>query len=201
MSFKKNSKRGGSPDSVSGQHAFLSPSSYHWFKDTEDELRSRYFSKQQTVRGVREHAFAAEAIELKLPQLDNGSTLNLYINDAIGFRMEAEVPLFYTEDCFGTADALSCREEHWPDGIFMTLRVSDLKTGITPADMLQIDIYVAIFFLAYGKMFRPDQTRVVQRIYQNNQIFEHIPHHTEILTNMSRVRDAARQVAYFREED
>ena len=37
----------------------------------------------------------------KLPNLKK--TLNLYVNDAIGFKMNPEQTLVYSENCFGTA--------------------------------------------------------------------------------------------------
>lgn len=61
----------------------------------------------------------------------------MYVNDAIGFKMTPEQPLFYSENCFGTADAISYRNK--------LLRIHDLKTGLIPAHMEQLMIYAALF--------------------------------------------------------
>ena len=184
-----------------GQHAFLSPSNYHWLDYDEDKLRRVYYQKQLTSRGDKLHAFAQQAIELRIKQADNGTTLSTYINDAIGFRMEPEIPLYYSDDCFGTTDAIGCREERWPDGKFMTLRISDLKTGLTPADMKQLLIYAGIFFFEYRSLFDVRTTRTVLRIYQNDAIEELIPETPEILMVMDRIKTQAQLIAYLREED
>jgi hypothetical protein len=194
MSLPKNSK-------LIGLHAFLSPSTYQWIDYDEEKLRRVYFQKQQARLGDEYHAYAQRAIDLKIRQADNGTTLSMYINDAIGFRMQAEVSLFYSEDCFGTTDSISCREEKWPDGIFDTLRISDLKTGVTPASMKQLLIYAGIFFHEYRSLFDPRTTRVVLRIYQNDAIEELMPDTAELLLVMSRVKTQADLIKYLREED
>lgn len=194
MSFNRNSK-------IIGQHAFLSPSTYHWIDYPEDKLRRVFFDKQQATLGDKKHAFAQQAIELKVKQADNGTTLSSYINDAIGFRMFPEVGLYYTDDCFGTADSIGFREERWPDGMFPTLRIHDLKTGLVPANMKQLLIYAAIFFLEYARICDPRNVRVVLRIYQNDDIEEYLPDTAEILTYMERIKTQARIIAFLREED
>lgn len=186
MSLNKNTR-------LVGQHAFLSPSTYHWLDDDEDKLRARYFNKQQTRRGDEEHAYAQKAIELGIRQADDGTTLKMYINDAIGFRMQPEIPLYYSDDCFGTCDAIRYHNN--------TLRISDLKTGLTPASMKQLLIYAGIFFFEYGDIAKPATTKTILRIYQNDAIQELIPEPTEIVAVMSRIRAAALLIAYLREED
>jgi len=54
MSFKQNTRLAG----LVGKHAFLSPSSYHWLNYDEDKLRQVYWTKQQSARGDKLHAFA-----------------------------------------------------------------------------------------------------------------------------------------------
>lgn len=188
MNLNKNTK-------LTGQHAFLSPSTYHWLDYEPDKLRSVFFNRQQTKRGDELHAYAQRAIDLRIKQADNGSTLSMYINDAIGFLMAAEVPLFYSVDCFGTADSLGCREERG----LLTLRVSDLKTGISPADIKQVKIYAALFCYEYS--FTPDQLQFILRIYQNNAIEELIADPMDIFHVMDRIKTQAELVAYLREED
>lgn len=192
MSLKKNTR-------LIGLHAFLSPSNYSWLDYDPDKLRSSYFNKQQARLGDQLHEYAQKAIELKVMQADNGSTLSSYINDAIGFRMNPEFPLYYTDDCFGTTDAISFREERWPEGSRFTLRISDLKTGLIAANMKQLLIYAAIFCFEYR--YNPRDIKIVLRIYQNDAIEELIPDPSDIVIVMSKVRAQAAEIARLREED
>jgi hypothetical protein len=82
------------------------------------------------------------------------------VNDSIGFRMTPEQVLFYSSNCFGTADALSFRDK--------LLRVHDLKTGITQSSFRQLEIYAAIFCLEYR--MKPFEIEMEFRIYQNDDI-------------------------------
>lgn len=190
MSFNRNTR-------LVGQHAFLSPSTYHWLDYDEEKLRRVYFSRQEAKRGDELHSYAQKAIQLRIKQADNATTLSMYVNDAIGFRMEPEVPLYYSDDCFGTADAIGIREER---GEYV-LRVSDLKTGMSPADMKQLIIYAGIFFFEYSISFKPMDVRTILRIYQNDAVQEHQPDLDEIMHVMSRIKSQAALVAYLREED
>ena len=193
MNLNRNTK-------LIGQHAFLSPSNYHWLDYDEDKLTRVFFQKQQAALGDRLHQYAQMAIELKQKQPDNGTTMSRYVNDAIGFRMQAEQPLFYSVDCFGTADALGIRQERQENDRWV-LRVSDLKTGTSATSMKQPLIYAGIFFFEYGELFKPQDVKVVLRIYQNDQVEEWIPDLGDIVGVMSTIRTQAARVAYLREED
>jgi hypothetical protein len=184
MSFNKNPR-------IIGQHAFLSPSNYQWLDYDEDKLTRVFFEKQQTKRGDELHAYAQRAIDLGIRQAENNTTLSLYINDAIGHRMQAEVPLYYSDECFGTADACGFRENH--------LRIHDLKTGKIVASMKQLLIYAGIFCFEYR--MSPNEISISLRIYQNDAITEMIPDPSDILLVMSRIKTQAERIAYLREED
>ena len=108
-----------------GQHAFLSASKYSWINYDHDKLAVVYTNFMATQKGTELHEFAAKCIELgqKLPR--SKKTLNNYVNDAIGFRMTPEQVLYYSDNCFGTADAICFRDD--------ILRIHDLKTGAIPA--------------------------------------------------------------------
>lgn len=155
MNFKKHLD-------LEGKHAFLSPSKYHWINYDSEKLAASYVKFLATQRGTELHDFAKRCIELgqKLPA--SKKTLNLYVNDAIGFRMTPEQPLYYSENCFGTADAISFRKD--------ILRIHDLKTGEIAASFHQLEVYAAIFCLEYG--IKPQSIRIILRIYQNNDISE-----------------------------
>lgn len=153
-----------------GQHAFLGASKYHWVNYTDDKLIEAYSRYTAAQRGTILHDFAAQCITLgqKLPR--SKKTLNMYVNDAIGYRMTPEQPLYYSENCFGTADAISFR-----DGF---LRIHDLKTGITPTHIEQLLVYAALFCLEYRT--KPAEIEVELRIYQNDQVLIHNPEVDEI---------------------
>lgn len=194
MSFNKHTR-------IIGQHAFLSPSNYHWLDYDEEKLRRVYFARQEASRGDKLHSVAQQLIALGIRQADNGTTFSMYVNDAIGYRMQPEQGLYYSDDCFGTADAIGFREEKWPDlrRPINTLRISDLKTGINTADMKQLQIYAALFCHEY--LFSPNDIRIVLRIYQNDQITEEIADPADIVMVMNRVATQAKLIAYLREED
>lgn len=143
-----------------GQHAFLSASKYHWINYDEEKLDRAFVAAMAAQRGTELHAFAHEAVRLgvKLPR--SQKTLSLYVNDAIGFRMTPEQVLFYSENCFGTADTIGFRRN--------VLRISDLKTGVTPTSEHQLEVYAALFCLEYK--FKPFEIEIELRIYQNDEV-------------------------------
>lgn len=98
-------------------------------------------------------------------------TIKAYINDAIGFRMTPEQVLFYTEDIFGTTDAISFRDNF--------LRIHDLKTGITPAHMEQLMVYAGIFCLEYN--VKPPSIETELRLYQAGDVLIHNPDPEEMV--------------------
>lgn len=162
---------------IEGQHAFLGASKYHWINYSEDKVADAYNKFLATQKGTILHAYAAQSISLgqKLPK--SQKTLNMYVNDAIGFKMTPEQPLFYSENCFGTADAISYRNK--------LLRIHDLKTGVIPAHMEQLMIYAALFCLEYK--VKPSETDMELRIYQNNEVLYHNPTAEDIVPIMDKI--------------
>lgn len=142
-----------------GKHAFLSPSTYHWINYTEDKMDARFISAMAAQRGTEMHQLAHDCIRLGVKLPSTKKAINLYVNDAIGFRMTPELPLYYSDNCFGTADTLSFRRNK--------LRVHDLKTGITPASEHQLEVYAALFCLEYK--FKPFEIDIEMRIYQREE--------------------------------
>ena len=162
---------------LKGCHAFLSASKYHWVNYDEEKLAATYSKFLAVQKGTKLHDFAAQCIELgqKLPK--SKKTLNMYVNDAIGFRMTPEQVLYYSDNCFGTADAISFR-----DGL---LRIHDLKTGVTPAHMEQLMIYAALFCLEYR--MKPAEIGIELRLYQSDEILIHEPEVDEIVPIMDKI--------------
>ena len=155
MNFNNHSK-------LNGMHAFLSASQFHWIRYSDEKIVDRYNKQLQIRKGTELHDFASKCIKLgqKLPK--SKKTLNAFVNDAIGYRMETEQVLFYSENCFGTADAISFNEKE------RFLRIHDLKTGINPAHFEQLMIYAAMFCLEYGH--QPESLEIELRLYQNDEV-------------------------------
>lgn len=162
-----------------GKHAFLSPSQYHWVNYDEEKLKERYLSYQAKERGLEFHALAETCIRLGVKLAKNQNTLNRFVNDAIGFKMTPEQPLYYSENCFGTADAISFRKK--------LLRIHDLKTGSVPASMTQLEVYSALFCLEYG--YSPTEFDIELRIYQFNNVLVENPDPEDIQHIMDTIID------------
>lgn len=151
MNFNSHSRLSG--------HAFLSPSGYHWIHYSNDRLIDRWFTAQEANRGTAMHEYASEQIKAKALSAHQG-TLGMFINDVIEADMESEQVLFYSEHCFGTADAISFKRKK--------LRIYDLKTGRGKTSVHQLEVYAALFCLEYG--VDPYGIRMELRIYQDDQV-------------------------------
>ena len=166
---------------LEGKHAFLSASKYHWINYDEEKLDLYYENYVAAERGTRLHAFAKECILLhqKLPNtgLAGKKTLNHYVNDAIAFDMTPEQPLYYSDYCFGTADAISFKNN--------ILRIHDLKTGVSQVHMEQLMVYSALFCLEYGE--DPDEIEIELRIYQNDDVWIFKPDPNDIKKIMNTI--------------
>lgn len=163
---------------LSGLHAPFSPSQSSWLRYSDEKLVETYDNKRAAERGSRLHAWAKETIDLRIKQPRSNRTLSAYVNDAIGFEMDTEVVLFYSPRFFGTADAISFRDNR--------LRIHDLKTGKTKVDMEQLMIYAALFCLEYK--IRPENLEDIElRIYQNDEVLVHKPTNEDIVQIMKTI--------------
>lgn len=154
---------------LAGQHAFLSPSKYHWIHYDEEKLDRVFVAQMAAKRGTDLHAFALDAIRLGVKLPKTARTLHLYVNDAIGYRMTPEQVLYYSPNAFGTADTISFRRNK--------LRIHDLKTGTFRTSVHQLEVYAALFCLEYK--YKPHEIEIELRIYQNDevQMFDTDPDH------------------------
>lgn len=116
-------------------------------------------------RGTELHEFACQAINLGIKLPKSNKTLNMYVNDAIGYKMQTEQILYYSENCFGTADTISFRKN--------LLRIHDLKTGVSPTSMKQLEIYTTLFCLEY--QINPTDIDIELRLYQSDDVLIHHP--------------------------
>lgn len=173
-----------------GKHAFLSASQYHWINYDTERLISVFQNWKAKERGTRIHEFACEAISLGVKLSNSKRTLNRYVNDAIGFGMTPELILYYSDNCFGTADAISY------DG--KQLRIHDLKTGKTQASFHQLEIYAALFCLEYN--VNPEDIDICLRIYQNDEIYETSPEDETIFSIMDTIVDFDKVIDSLRKE-
>ena len=162
---------------LEGQHAFLSASKYHWVNYDDEKLASSFTKYLATQRGTRLHEFACEAINLGIKLPKTKKTLNLYVNDAIGYKMTPEQTLYYSDNCFGTADAISFRQN--------ILRIHDLKTGTTPTSVRQLEVYAALFCLEYN--VKPLDIDIELRLYQSDEVNIYIPLPDDILYIMDKI--------------
>lgn len=162
---------------LEGKHAFLGASQYHWINYDNEKLATVYSNFLARQKGTLLHNFAAQCITLgqKLPR--SKKTLNMYVNDAIGYKMSPEQVLFYSNNCFGTADAISFRNGK--------LRIHDLKTGSIPAHMEQLMIYAALFCLEYD--VKPSEIEMELRIYQSDEVLYHEPTVEDIVPIMDKI--------------
>lgn len=162
---------------LEGEHAFLSPSKYHWINYDEEKLATVFSAFQASQRGTELHELASNCIRLgvKLPKSKNA--LNSFVNDAIGFKMQTEQVLYFSDNCFGTADAISFRKNF--------LRIHDLKNGITPTSVNQLLVYAALFCLEYG--FIPSSIGMELRIYQSDNITVYVPDPEEVAAIMNKI--------------
>jgi hypothetical protein len=174
-----------------GRHAFLSPSNYHWINYTDQKLETRFISAMAARRGSDLHALAHEAIRLGVKLSKSNQSLATYVNDAIGYKMNCEQPLFYSENCFGKADTICFRRNK--------LRIHDLKTGIIYTSEHQLEVYAALFCLEYS--VDPLGIEIEMRIYQREEIRVFEPTPDIILGIMDRIVDFDQQIEMMKVSD
>ena len=210
MKFNDHSK-------LTGTHAFLSASNWRWLNDDAEKLHERYSRLFATSIGTALHEYARQRIkhgykmykyniaDVRIHLYESGipknvvdsydielmhANLTSFVNDAIGFKMTPEQILFYSDNCYGTADAISFRDN--------VLRIHDLKTGVTATHMEQLMVYAALFCLEY--MQRPGEIKIELAIYQNNEIIEYSPTTEEIAHIMDQIKTKDELIFKFRQE-
>ena len=188
---------------LEGKHAVLSASSWRWLYDDVESLTQRLGGIYAPMIGTILHEVAYKHIKYRiklnkydkknvmLELLTNGipgliidtvdfdtmfETLMSYVNDGVGFKMEPEVVLKYSNNCFGTTDAIKFLEnDHF-------LRIHDYKSGVSTARVEQLLIYAALFCLEYK--VKPTTIKSELRIYQNGNVMVHNPEAEELISAM-----------------
>lgn len=193
------------------KHAIFSPSSPWWLNDTDEEIVQRYCSSFASSIGTILHDMARKHIEhsvklvksdkkyirlslleasipesviTRLPDDDIFETLMMYVNDCIGYRMIPEQKVEYSELFFGTCDAVRFEERE------KLLRISDFKSGTSPAKMEQLICYDALYRLQHCQelRIRPEEIRSELRIYQCGEIRLCTPEPDEIISVMEFIK-------------
>ena len=162
---------------LEGLHAPFSASQSTWLRYDDEKAIEVYMNRKAAEMGTRLHQWAKDTIDLGIKQPRSKKTIYAYVNDAIGFKMKTEVVLFYSERFFGTADAISFRDNF--------LRIHDLKTGKHQASMEQLEVYAALFCLEYK--VKPSDIDIELRIYQNDEILYHNPTAEDIVQIMDKI--------------
>ena len=162
---------------LEGLHAPFGASQSAWLRYDDEKILTSYRNMKAKEMGTRLHAWAKETIDLGIKQPRSKKTIYAYVNDAIGYKMDTEVVLFYSPRFFGTADAICFRNG--------TLRIHDLKTGVTKVHMEQLMIYAALFCLEYK--IKPTDIEIELRIYQSDEVLYHNPTAESILSIMDRI--------------
>ena len=175
---------------LEGKHAYLSASNYHWVNYDEDKFMRTYSTFLATLQGTEMHELACKLISMGVKLPDEPKTINMYVNDAIGFKMTPEQIVYYSANAFGTADAISFRGN--------LLRIHDLKTGVSKVSMLQPKIYAALFCLEYD--VNPMDIEIKLRIYQSNDIQKEVAEPDEIFHIMDKIVSFDRKIEEMRME-
>ena len=162
---------------LEGLHAPFGASQSAWLRYDDEKILATYNNMKAKEMGTRLHAWAKETIDLGIKQPRSKKTIYAYVNDAIGYKMDTEVILFYSPRFFGTADSICFR-----NGM---LRIHDLKTGVTKVHMEQLMIYAALFCLEYK--IKPTDIEIELRIYQSDEVLYHNPAAEDIKSIMDRI--------------
>ena len=164
-------------ENLEGLHAPFGASKSSWLRYDDNKAMEVYENLKAAEIGTTLHEWAKNTIMLGIKQPRSKKTIYNYVNDAIGFRMQPEVVLYYSDYFFGTADAICFRNN--------CLRIHDLKTGVKPAHMEQLEIYAALFCLEYK--IKPGDISIELRLYQNDEVLVANPEADDILPIMDKI--------------
>ena len=165
---------------LEGLHAPFGASQSSWLNYDDEKALTVYRNMRAKEMGTKLHEWAKTTIDLGIKQPRSNKTIYAYVNDAIGFKMNTEVVLFYSPYFFGTADAISFRNNK--------LRIHDLKTGSVGKiehHIRQLEIYAALFCLEYK--VKPGEIKMELRVYKNDEVLVHEPTAEDILPIMDKI--------------
>lgn len=174
-------------------HAFLSASKHSWINYDVNKLETSFLNHLAKQKGTILHELAADLISMRIKLADENKTFNMYVNDAIGYNMVPEQTLYYSDNCFGTADTIAFYERK------SLLRIHDLKTGVTPASMDQLKIYAALFCLEYD--VHPNDIDMELRLYQFDKIIYDDPQREDIMFIERQIIEFDKVINQMKEEE
>lgn len=162
----------------------------HEWSSIQIKLKNRVSNIKEIEKGVKTHIYDkyAKTPEYRDMLLSNiyylpgeiYPTVKLFVNDCIGYRMQSEQKVGYSEFFWGTADAIRCVDNR--------LQVFDLKTGTRPAKMTQLCVYAALYCLQ--EHMKPDQLSEIEtRIYQMGEVIVDNPPSDIIYDIMHKISD------------
>lgn len=143
----------------------------HAWAAIQIELGNKVTSKRELMKSLRTYIYSkyytdkyglskfGRSLLNHLKQVP-ADTISSYVNDAIGFKMDPETVVYYSENFFGTADATRFSND--------SIMIFDLKTGTSPVHIEQLMIYDALHCLEHG--INPMKVSHELRIYQGNDI-------------------------------
>lgn len=167
------------------KHSFLSPSQSRWLRYSPEKLIQVWKSDQKKKEGTELHKLASDMINKGISAAHKKQTFYMFVNDCIKEHMSSEVVLYYSDNAFGTADAIKVENN--------SLFIYDLKTGTTEAHFDQLDVYAALYCLEYGEDPRNLQS-INERLYQNNEVKTRIVDPNEIFDIMGIIVDFDRLI-------
>ena len=148
---------------LEGLHAFMGASKNSWLRYDDNHMIDMFRSSMMAQRGTELHALAAQLNKHRVSLPRTHLTLNDFVNDGLNFRMSPEVVLYFSPNCFGTADLISFDEKK------KLLRIFDLKTGSGEVKHFdQLYVYASLFCLEYH--VKPLGLQFDLRLYQNDRI-------------------------------
>lgn len=166
-------------DDLDGLHARMGASQHSWVNYDDEKWADIIKNERAKEKGTELHMIAS--LLSKYPNdiilAPTTNTINMFVNDMRDYDMRSEQLLYFSNNCFGTADAISFDDNF--------LRIHDLKTGVGKVSMVQLIIYAALFCLEYGQ--DPEKMDVELRIYQNNDVAIYIPDSSEIREIMVKI--------------
>ena len=85
---------------LEGLHAPFGASKSSWLRYDDNKIVDYYKNMKAAELGTKMYEWAKNTIDLGIKQPRSKKTLYSYVNDAIGFKMNTEVVLFYSERFF-----------------------------------------------------------------------------------------------------
>ena len=180
-------------DRVRNQYRTALGTEIHDFAASQIDLNHKVTSVKELIREIENYIYCkykylsgdstvseyARKMIFRLSELPKEvfEAVKFYINDGIGFKMNTEQGLKYSEHIFGHADTICFRDN--------TLRIHDLKTGANPAHIEQLETYAALFCLEY--QIKPGTINIQLRLYQWDGIVTHNPSVEDIVEIMDRI--------------